>query len=115
LAISRHASPHGGFLFEIRFPKRAHWQIYRGLRGYNGFAVEGQALDINKLLPLLLLKGNKGDCLESLLLLQALGLNLGNLGTALLGSSPNKPGLPPGTKTTYDAGKPGRTGSPDKA
>ncbi len=27
LAISRHASPHGGFLFEIRFPKKAHWQI----------------------------------------------------------------------------------------
>jgi hypothetical protein len=30
LAISRHASPRGGFLFEIRFPKRAHWQINRG-------------------------------------------------------------------------------------
>jgi hypothetical protein len=32
LPISRHASPRGGFLFEIRFPKRAHWQINRGLR-----------------------------------------------------------------------------------
>jgi hypothetical protein len=30
LAISRHASPRGGFLFEIRFPTRAHWQINRG-------------------------------------------------------------------------------------
>jgi hypothetical protein len=39
----------------------------------------GQAADINKLLPLLLLKG-RGDGLETLLLLQAFGLNLGNLG-----------------------------------
>ena len=68
-----------------------------------------------QLLPLLLLKGNKGDGLESLLLLQALGLNLGSLGAGSLGSSPNKPGLPPGTKTTYGAGKPSRTESSDKA
>lgn len=39
----------------------------------------GKAVDINKLLPFLLLKG-KGDSLETILLLQALGINLGNLG-----------------------------------
>jgi hypothetical protein len=76
----------------------------------------GQAADINKLLPLLLLlKDNKGDSLESLLLLQALGLNLGNLGAGSLGSPANKPGLPPGTKTAYSAGKTGRPESADKA
>lgn len=75
----------------------------------------GQTTDINKLLPLLLLKGNKGDGLESLLLLQALGLNLGNMGAGSPGSYTGKPVLPPGAKTTLGAGKPSRSESPEKA
>jgi hypothetical protein len=66
----------------------------------------GQNADISKLLPLLLLKGNKGDGLESLLLMQVLGLNLGNFSASSLGASIGKPGLPP-AKAAYGEGKAG--------
>jgi hypothetical protein len=74
----------------------------------------GQNADMSKLLPLLLLKGNKGDGLESLLLMQALGLNLGNLSASSLSPSFSKPGLPTPTKTTYGEGKAVRSPSADK-
>jgi hypothetical protein len=70
--------------------------------------------DLTKLLPLLLLKGGKGDGLESLLMLQALGLNLGNLGAPALQSSKGPVGdLSQETKKA-PGGRPERGGAAEK-
>jgi hypothetical protein len=75
----------------------------------------GQSLDMNKLLPLLLLKGAKGDGLESLLMLQALGLNAGNLGAGLMHApTANSAGPPSDTPKSYAAGKPVHAEAPHK-
>jgi hypothetical protein len=73
----------------------------------------GSTLDMSKLLPLLLLNGNKGDGVESLLLMQALGSNFGGLSSGLLDSAAKNPVLP--SKATYSLGKAARTESHDKA
>lgn len=75
----------------------------------------GKSMDINKLLPLLLLKGNKSDGLESLLLLQFMGLNPGSMDAGVLGSPAHLPGLQNGPRSTNGERKPGRSESSDKA
>ncbi len=54
----------------------------------------GQAVDMNRLLPLFLLKGSRGDSLETLLLMQALGINLGNLGGGQQGAPQHQQAQP---------------------